>query len=446
MGRIQTKRQTGLQTGFISGLESMSHQGLSGTCSRQKKREIECAVKENGAAETSYSGSALVIYAAHMFGAPWLLKFLSYLLCLLLGFPSTNNASLCSDPFLKLYHRNCLEVHKDLEQLGRCLVIRRLRQLVSRALENGFVGHTVVLSTDFIHSPYWGKKLLKLLGKQWSTMMNRPFPGLIPLVGFYLLSKLPVYIGRFVGGVKRNDENKRDQEAVYCKAVLEAVRFRKSCGITISCLIADRAFISIDLLSELSGKIKIAKKYILSLKSNSTLKKRIDDVEEWFKDGKGNLVGMVRAVPPRGLFAQGKEITGKKPVRLITDGLPAYHSAWKREFYSNMGPKREHIKDITLRGDIHNQPMERMNGEIRDREKTMRGLKYKDSPIFTGLQVYHNFFREHEGLKGKTPAEASGIQIEGENKWQTFIQNATLGARKSQQPKGNTEENLGAFV
>jgi hypothetical protein len=155
----------------------------------------------------------------------------------------------------------------------------------------------VVLSTDFIHSPYWGKKLLKLLGKQWSTMMNRPFPGLIPLVGFYLLSKLPVYIGRFVGGVKRNDENKRDQEAVYCKAVLEAVRFRKSCGITISCLIADRAFISIDLLSELSGKIKIAKKYILSLKSNSTLKKRIDDVEEWFKDGKGNLVGMVRAVP-----------------------------------------------------------------------------------------------------------------------------------------------------
>jgi hypothetical protein len=89
----------------------------------EKKGEIECAVKENGAAETSYSGSALVIYAAHMFGAPWLLKFLSYLLCLLFGFPSTNNASLCSDPFLKLYHRNCLEVHKDLEQLGRCLVI-----------------------------------------------------------------------------------------------------------------------------------------------------------------------------------------------------------------------------------------------------------------------------------------------------------------------------------
>ena len=236
-----------------------------------------------------------------MFGAPWLLKFLSYLLCLLFGFPSTNNASLCSDPFLKLYHRNCLEVHRDLEQLGRCLVKRRLRQLVSCALENGFIGRRVVLSSDFIHSPYWGKKLLKLLGKQWSTMMNRPFPGFIPLVGFDLLSGLPVYIGRFVGGKKKNGENKRDQEAVYCKVVLESVRFFKSCGITISCLIADRAFTSVDLLKELSGRVKIAKKYILPLKSNSTLKKHIDDVGEWFKDGKGNFVGVVRGVDYHGV-------------------------------------------------------------------------------------------------------------------------------------------------
>lgn len=237
-----------------------------------------------------------------MFGAPWLLKFLSYLLCLLFGFPSTNNASLCSDPFLKLYHRNCLEVHKNLEQLGRYLVKRRLKQLVSCALENGFIGHTVVLSTDFIHSPYWGKKILKLLGKQWSTMMNRPFPGLVPLVGFDLLSKLPVYIGRFVGSVRRNDQNKRDQEAVYCKVVLEAVRFLKSCGITtISCFIADRAFTSVDLLKELGGKIKIAKKYILPLKSNSTLRKYVADVSEWFDDSKGNLVGMVRGVDYHGV-------------------------------------------------------------------------------------------------------------------------------------------------
>ena len=69
--------------------------------------------------------------------------------------------------------------------------------------------------------------------------------------------------------------------------------------------------------------------------------------------------------------------------------------------------------------------MERMNGEIRDREKTMRGLKTKDTPILSGYQLFHNYIRPHEALGGKTPAEACGITIEGQNKWKTLIQNAS---------------------
>ena len=68
--------------------------------------------------------------------------------------------------------------------------------------------------------------------------------------------------------------------------------------------------------------------------------------------------------------------------------------------------------------------MERINGEIRDREKTMRGLKKKDTTILEGMQLYHNFIKPHMGLEGKTPAEACGIQVNGENKWITLIQNA----------------------
>jgi hypothetical protein len=34
--------------------------------------------------------------------------------------------------------------------------------------------------------------------------------------------------------------------------------------------------------------------------------------------------------------------------------------------------------------------------------------------------------RPHEALKGKTPAEAAGIEIQGENKWLTLIQNARM--------------------
>ena len=48
-----------------------------------------------------------------------------------------------------------------------------------------------------------------------------------------------------------------------------------------------------------------------------------------------------------------------------------------------------------------------------------------DTPILTGYQLYHNYFREHEGLNGKTPAEIAGIKIEGRNKWMTVIQNAS---------------------
>lgn len=63
--------------------------------------------------------------------------------------------------------------------------------------------------------------------------------------------------------------------------------------------------------------------------------------------------------------------------------------------------------------------MERMNGEIRDREKTVRGLKKKRAVILQGYQLYPDYIRPHKALDGKTPAEACGITIEGQNKWKT---------------------------
>lgn len=128
----------------------------------------------------------------------------------------------------------------------------------------------------------------------------------------------------------------------------------------------------------------------------------------------------------RNLLKMAKQATGKKPTTFITDGLKAYHIAYKKEFYSpKRSQKTEHIEHITLRGDRNNNKMERMNGEIRDREKTMRGLKLKDTAILIGYQLYHNYIRPHEALNGRTPSEACGIKVEGENKWLTLIQNAS---------------------
>jgi transposase-like protein len=125
------------------------------------------------------------------------------------------------------------------------------------------------------------------------------------------------------------------------------------------------------------------------------------------------------------LFQLGQKVTGKKPMTLITDGLPAYHDAFNREFWTMKKPRVEHINAIKLSGNMNNNKMERFNGEVRDREKTMRGLKTKETPILTGYQIFHNYIRPHEALEGRTPSEACGITIQGKNKWLTPIQNAS---------------------
>lgn len=127
----------------------------------------------------------------------------------------------------------------------------------------------------------------------------------------------------------------------------------------------------------------------------------------------------------RHLFRMGKELTGKKPMLLITDGLPAYHDAYRKEFWQHEQPRPQHISHIRIQGDRNNNKMERFNGEVRDREKVMRGLKKLDTPILKGYQIFHNYVRPHEALDGRTPAEACGIRVEGRDKWLTLIQNAS---------------------
>lgn len=81
---------------------------------------------------------------------------------------------------------------------------------------------------------------------------------------------------------------------------------------------------------------------------------------------------------------------------------------------------------------MNNNKMGRINGEIRGREKTMRGLKKKDTPILEGYQIFHNYIRPHGALEGKTPVEACGIEIKSENKWITLIQHASLKIKQVQ--------------
>jgi len=46
--------------------------------------------------------------------------------------------------------------------------------------------------------------------------------------------------------------------------------------------------------------------------------------------------------------------------------------------------------------------------------------------IIDGFRIYYNFIRPHMALNGKTPAEASGLDLNlGENKWISLIKKAS---------------------
>jgi transposase-like protein len=165
---------------------------------------------------------------------------------------------------------------------------------------------------------------------------------------------------------------------------------------------------------ELYFKVKGNKKYLYALMDDETRFWIAQQVAETKYDA-----------DIRPLFQKGKEVADKRPNTLISDGAPNFHVAYNKEFFTIKNPRTRHIRHIRFQGDHNNNKMERLNGEIRDREKTMRGLKKMDTPILKGFQIYHNYIREHEALKGQTPAEKCGIKVEGKNKWKTLIENAS---------------------
>lgn len=165
---------------------------------------------------------------------------------------------------------------------------------------------------------------------------------------------------------------------------------------------------------ELFLKVKGNLKYLYALMD--------DDTRFWIAQQVADTKNVADVKP---LFKNAKELTGKRPSTLISDGAPNFNEAFKNEFFTISNPRSGHIRHVLMRGDHNNNKMERMNGEVRDREKVMRELKKIDTTVLPGYQLYHNYIRPHEGLDGKTPAEKCGIKIEGDNKWKTLIENAT---------------------
>jgi len=83
-----------------------------------------------------------------------------------------------------------------------------------------------------------------------------------------------------------------------------------------------------------------------------------------------------------------------KPRCIITDGLQSYKKAINKEFHT---VKKEtiHIGNVGIRGKrfkntkFDNNLVERLQGTIRDRNKTQRGLKSESTPFIKGHEIYY---------------------------------------------------------
>ena len=111
-----------------------------------------------------------------------------------------------------------------------------------------------------------------------------------------------------------------------------------------------------------------------------------------------------------------KRVKDRELITFVFDGFANYENAWSKLFYRvTNGIFGISIK-LKNRGLKHNNNhIERYNGSIKDRIKTMRGgfFSFKNAEAFMNLKdIIYNFVKPHQGLKGKTPSQAAEIKLE----------------------------------
>jgi transposase-like protein len=120
-----------------------------------------------------------------------------------------------------------------------------------------------------------------------------------------------------------------------------------------------------------------------------------------------------------------KDKAGKRPEIFVTDGLPTYPYAARREF----GPlsttnEKHHFRYKDFQTAPNNNILERLNGTLRERFKVMRSFDGVSSAeqLLAGIQTYYNYIREHSTL-GTTPAMEADIDLKlGDNRWASMVE------------------------
>lgn len=109
-----------------------------------------------------------------------------------------------------------------------------------------------------------------------------------------------------------------------------------------------------------------------------------------------------------------KPVKKRKLITFVCDGFENYRNAFNKLFYRTcklrfgvpIACKKYGLKH-------NNNPIERYNGDIKDRTKTMRDFgSHEGAGVFLDMKrIVHNFVNPHMSLKGKTPAEVANVDL-----------------------------------
>ena len=116
----------------------------------------------------------------------------------------------------------------------------------------------------------------------------------------------------------------------------------------------------------------------------------------------------------------------RKLITFVCDKFCNYKSAWSILF-ARATKLRFGVPIKAKKAGLNhnNNHIERYNGKIKDRTKTMRGdfYSFEGGESFMNLNhIIHNFVNPHQQLSGRTPAEAAEIDLKlGRNKLLNLI-------------------------
>jgi transposase-like protein len=141
------------------------------------------------------------------------------------------------------------------------------------------------------------------------------------------------------------------------------------------------------------------------------------------------------------VFAQA--LKKQRPTALFTDGSFSYDEVFNKVHYTRNKVNRiEGVRRAGFRERETNNIIERKHGTLKDRSRPTRGLKHDKTAEkwLNGYAVNYNFVKPHFAPKGKTPAQAAGLNIKAE--WGDLIKQATLSSVKKKHGKNPVTEVL----